>query len=1143
MSFVHLHNHTQYSLLKGALRMTPLLQTVARFNMDACAITDHCNLFGAIDFYSQAKEFGIKPIIGCEVNVEREGHSGLEGQKNILCDHLVLLAMDFKGYQNLCRLVSIAHENEYLGVSYINKETLEKYSQGLICLSGGLQGEIPRLILESQLDKAMRETLWYQKVFQNRYYLELQRHGLKQESRVEPHLKKLSHDFNIPLVATNNCHYLKQEEAQYHDVLLCIAAGRTLNNRVSLHSDQFYLKSVEEMQELFKDIPQAIKNTQEISSRCQVDFKFHEYQMPHFAPPEGKTLDNYFTELALQGLYERFKHDEILESTLREKYTTRLKEEITIICNMGFSGYFLIVADFVSFARKKGIPVGVGRGSAVGSLVAYSLGIIDIDPLKYDLIFERFLNPERVSMPDVDMDFCQDRRDEVIEYVCSKYGREKVAHIITFGTLQAKGVIRDVGRVFGLPYTRVDAIAKLVPNVLGITLKDAFREEPKLLEIAETDKTVKQVLECAEALEGLYRHASIHAAGVVISNQDMVNLVPLFKGKEGEVVTQYDMKNLEKLGLIKFDFLGLKTLTVIDNAIKLIRGEKNPQFDLRKISVDDHEIYKQIARGDTMGLFQFESRGMRDLCLRVQPHCLSDLIAINALFRPGPLGRVDEFIDRKHGRMKLEYELPELEETLKETYGVMLYQEQVMKVAHKLANYSLGEADLLRRAMGKKIPKEMAKQKVRFLEGAKQNKIDLNTASTIFDQMAKFAEYGFNKSHSAAYAYIGYQTAYLKHYYPLEFFAALMTTEMENEDKLTRYIKYCLDEAIPVYPPDIYKSSYTFKVEGEGIRFGLGGIKNIGAAAIEALIEARQMHKHFRSLYHLCEVVDLRRVNKKILENLIKAGALDSLGATRAQMMEVLVEAMDQGVNLQKDKMSGQTNLFGALSGAHAKEKAYPEIPEWPKLQKLYFEKQTLGIYLTGHPLEDFTKHIAWYTPYHSQNLKTAEDKSEIRLGGIVNHFKELRTKKNRKMAFVSLGDMEGDVEIIVFSELYEQKRILLQKQTPLIFSGTVGKKQDQEPKLIAHDMWTLQDYIRVKTRSVHVGIRSEAIGEKELMSLKDILKKFPGSCHSFFHFNIKGEKEAIMKLPDTLKVSPAYPLVHEVEKILGENSIWFAHS
>ncbi len=1128
MGFVHLHVHTQYSLLDGAIRMTPLLKTIARYNMEACAITDHGNLFGAIDFYTQAKEFGIKPIIGSELYVSSS--------------QLVLLAMNKEGYKNLCQLVTSAYfESEADSkASYpqINKALLEKYHGGLIALSGGLYGEIPRQVLTEQFEEAEKTASWYRDLLGDRFYLEIQNHGLQEEKKVTAFLEKLSHKLKIPLVATNDSHYLKKEDAPYHDILMCIAEGRTLDNRVSLNSDQFYLKSGEEMALLFQDNQEAIHATGEIARRCNVDFTFNQYHMPLFEPPQGKSLDGYFTELSIQGLNFRFNEKSILDPQKKQAYVDRLKEEIRIICGTGFSGYFLIVADFVNYAKKKTIPVGVGRGSVAGSLVAYALGITEIDPIEYDHLFERFLNPERISMPDVDMDFCMDRRSEVIEYVCSKYGKDKVAQIITFGTLQAKGVIRDVGRVYGLPYLQVDRIAKLVPNVLGMTLDEALLKEPKLQELCKEDQVVKQIIEAAKALEGLYRHASIHAAGVVISNEPMVEITPLFKGKEGEVVTQYDMKSLEKLGLIKFDFLGLRTLTVIHNVTAMIRKTKDPYFDLSKIPNDDPAVYKSISSGDTTGLFQFESRGMRDLCVRVQPSSLSDLTAINALFRPGPLGRVEEFIQRKHGRMKVEYELPELEEILKETYGVMLYQEQVMKVAHKLAHYSLGEADILRRAMGKKKPKEMAEQKVRFLEGAKKNGVNIAIAAIIFDQMAKFAEYGFNKSHSTAYAYIGYQTAYLKYYYPLEFMAALMTTEMESEDKLQKYIRHCIESQIKILPPDIHRSQFEFTVEGNAIRIGLGAIKNVGAAAIAAVLEVREKEKKFNSLFHLIEVVDLRRVNKKIFENLIKAGALDSLKAHRSQMMEVLQNALEYGTSFQRDQTSGQTNLFKSFASANKEDHIYPHIAEWGLLQKLALEKQTLGLYISGHPLEKWAKQISWFTSYNSQNLLEAPDKAEVRVGGIIDSVKEMMTKRGQKMAFVTLSDLLGATEIIVFSELYEKKKSFFSKPIPLIFLGSIDKSRGGEPKLVAHDVFPVLDFVKLKTRSVHMKIDPYGIESQKLENLKAILKQYPGKCDSFFHFQME-KKEAIMKLPEDLKLSPDEVLINAVEKLLGDNSIW----
>ncbi|MBI2027942.1 MAG: DNA polymerase III subunit alpha [Deltaproteobacteria bacterium] len=1103
MKFVHLHVHTQYSLLDGALRLVPLFEAASRMNMDALAITDHNNLFGAIDFYSRAQEFGIKPIIGvCQSFVRNSSSGTVQDSQKIKPYEIVLLAENAEGYQNICRLVSLGCEKKISHQACVTTSDLEKYSKGVVVLSGGIRGELAQLIVQGQLEEAQKQVDWYKSIFSDRFYLEVQRHGIKLENKLLVELEKLSHSNNISLVATNNCHYLKKEEAAFHDILLCIQKGRTLAEKAGLGTDKFYLKSSEEMQKLFENMPQALHSTREIALRCQVKFDFDKFHMPHFEPPQGKNLDSYFTELANTGLRQRFEKNKIQSLDQKKNYQDRLTQEIEIICNTGFSGYFLIVADFVSFAKKKNIPVGVGRGSAVGSLVSYSLGITDIDPLKYDLIFERFLNPERISMPDVDMDFCMDRRDEVLEYVCEKYGKDKVAHIITFGTLQAKGVLRDVGRVYGLPYPQVDAIAKLVPNVLGITLKDALDQEKKLQDLKKNDPVVSKIIDASLTLEGLYRHASIHAAGVVISKLDMVNLVPLFRGKDDEIVTQYDMKSLEKLGLIKFDFLGLRTLTVIHHTVQNIRETKNPNFDLDFIPIDDAAVYKKISDGDTIGLFQFESRGMRDLCVRVKPSCLSDLIAINALFRPGPLGRVDEFIARKHGTMKVEYDLPELEEILEETYGVMLYQEQVMKIAHKIANYSLGEADLLRRAMGKKKPKEMAQQKQRFLDGAKQNHMDLKKASDIFDQMAKFAEYGFNKSHSTAYAYIGYQTAYLKHYFPLEYMSQLLSSEMEDEDKVAFYVQYCKLSLRKILPPDIYKSQYEFTVEEDSIRYGLGAIKNIGHSAISALIEAREIHKKFSSLFHLCEVVD-------------------------------------QGVSFQKDKINKQTNLFHLMRDKRNTKVRYPNIPEWSHLQKFFFEKKTLGVYLSGHPLESYARYISWFTPYTTKNISSVQVNSTIRLGGVVESLKELRTKKGHKMAVLGLSDLEGRIEILVFSQLFEKKKTVFQKQFPLIIEMSVQRDKNSNLKLIASDVFTIEEYVKSFTRSIHIRLRSSKASNQKLPELKVLLKKYPGSCLGFVHI-MKEDKEAIMQLPEDLKLQPSGALVKEVDEILGQGHIWF---
>ncbi len=952
-NFVHLHLHSQYSLLDGGIKIADLIQRARHYRMPALAVTDHGNMFGAIEFYLKAREAGIKPIIGCEIYVapgSRFDKANARGSSEASY-HLVLLCQNLTGYRNLCHLLSAGYREGFYYKPRIDWELLAERNEGLIALTACLGGEIPTLLRLNRLDEARARVAAMSGIFdEGRLYLELQENHLAEQTPVNNGLIALGGELQLPLVATNDCHYLTREDAYAHEVLLCIQTGKTMDdpNRMRFDNNEFYVKTPAEMAELFKHQPQALANTVEIAERCNLELDFKTYHFPQYEKPTDKSLDAVLEEMARSGLTRRLAdirrvRPEFSESD-GQSYCERLETELTCIKQMGFPGYLLIVADFINWAKDHGIPVGPGRGSAAGSLVCYALRITDIDPMPYNLLFERFLNPERVSMPDIDVDFCVYGRERVIEYVREKYGAGNVAQIITFGTMMAKGVLRDVGRALNMPYGEVDKIAKLVPTVLNITLKEALQQEPKLKDLVEKDPKVKELFSIALALEGLTRHASTHAAGVVVTPKPLPEYLPLYTDpKSGGQVTQYAMSYVEKIGLVKFDFLGLKNLTVIDNAVKLIRTGKCPDLDIATLAYDDAESYQLLQAGNTTGVFQLESSGMKELLVKLKPSCFEDIVAVCALYRPGPLGSgmVDDFIQRKHGKKKITYDFPQLEPILKDTYGVIVYQEQVMQIAQVLGGYSLGGADLLRRAMGKKKPEEMAKQKAIFLDGAKKNKLDAKKAEAVFDLMAKFAEYGFNKSHSAAYALIAYHTAWLKAHYPVEFMAALLTEDMENTDKVIKNISEVRSMGIEVLPPDINASNSSFTVHDRSMRFGLGAVKGVGAAALESILEVRQAEK-FHSLHDFCERVDLRKVNKKVVEALVKCGAFDSLGGRRAQYMAVLEDAMEMGQKMQREKVSGQESLFGTEEIVSQSGNGYGHLPpleEWAENILLSFRK------------------------------------------------------------------------------------------------------------------------------------------------------------------------------------------------------------
>ncbi|MGD9119940.1 MAG: DNA polymerase III subunit alpha [Desulfobacterales bacterium] len=1142
--FVHLHVHTQYSLLDGAIRIDDLLRRAAEFDMKAVSVTDHGTMFGAVEFFQKASAAGIKPIIGCEIYVAPRTRYDKTPLDNKDLSHLILLARDEEGYRNLCKLATTAQLEGFYYRPRIDKQILKEYSRGLIGLTACLHGEIPRQIKQGNINQAEEVAREYNSIFgENNFFLEVQNNGIAEQEQVNEALLDISQRLSIPLVASNDCHYLDKTDVRAHDVLLCIQTGKTVEDseRFKFRTDELYFKSKAEMYAAFKDYPGALSNTVDIAERCNISFDFNTYHFPRFADPSGLDTDMLFTQKVQQGFELRMqrikdKNPQIDESVYRE----RLTYEMSVIQNMGFSGYFLIVADFIRYAKENNIPVGPGRGSAAGSLVAYSLGITDLDPIAHGLIFERFLNPARKSMPDIDVDFCIDGREDVYKYVVDKYGGgDYVAQIITFGKLKTRAVIRDVGRALNIPLAEVDTIAKMVPDILNIRLDEALEREPRLLELARQKPEIDELINICRVLEGLPRHASTHAAGVVIADQPLVNYMPLYRGKKGEVVTQYDMKIVEKIGLVKFDFLGLRNLTVIANTLDLIAAQGQIPPDLDNIELTDAATYRLLSAGDTTGVFQLESSGMKDLLVRLKPETFDDVIALVALYRPGPMesGMIDDYVACKHGRKKVEYLLPQLEPILKETYGVIVYQEQVMKIASDLANYSMAEADDLRKAMGKKIPAIMAKHRERFVNGSAQSEIPAEQAAPIFSLMEKFGGYGFNKSHSAAYALIAYQTAYLKAHYPVEFMASLLTSEMHSTDGVVKYIVECRNHNIAVLPPDINYSQTAFTVDGDKIRFGLVAVKNVGEAAIEAIVESRQ-DGAFNSLFDFCERVDLKKVNKRVIESLIKCGAFDSTGAKRSQMIAALEDALDYGQRVQKERLDPQIGLFdGAVNPQVINAPALPDIEEWSENQRLAFEKESLGFYVSGHPLKRHAELLDKFTNANAISIKELKNGNAVRIGGLVRSIKIIKTKRGDLMAFVTIEDLHGAVEATVFSRVYTSVSDLLVEDSAIFIQGQV-QKDEQSVKILAEKVVAMEKAEETWTASIHFNIEMSRTDREALVSLHQILKKHTGNCKAYLHLRSADNSDAIIALPSSMRLKSGGALMRDVNELLGYNAV-----
>lgn len=1129
MSFVHLHVHSEYSLLEAACRVKAIAKKAAAMQMSAVALTDNGNMFGAVEFYFACKDAGVKPIIGLDAYLAPGSrHEKKQDRDQVAAGprRLVLLAQNNIGYQNLCKLSTIGYQEGFYWKPRIDYEVLKEYSSDLICLTGGLRGEVADAFLREGPEAALTKIRQLKEIFEDRLYLEICRTGVPEWDRLVPFLLEASKTLGVPVVASNDVHYMTQDDQVAQEVLICIGTNKTLSDesRFRLGTDEFYLKKPEQMQELFADIPEALENTLAIANRCDVKFKVKDdqgkpiYHLPTFPTENGETLTDAMARKAMEGLLVRFEEAHLRGETVPEEkkpeYFDRLKFELNIIDRMGFNGYFLIVQDFIGWAKDNDIPVGPGRGSGAGSLVAYSLRITDLDPLPNFLLFERFLNPERISMPDFDIDFCQDRRQEVIRYVTQKYGQESVSQIITYGKLQTRAALKDVGRVLGMLFAEVDAVTKLIPDKLGVSLKESLEMEPRLTEMMEMNPTVATLIDLAQRVEGMVRNAGIHAAGVIIGDGQLVKHAPLYKGADGEQVVQYDMKHAEKIGLIKFDFLGLKTLTHINIALKLIKKNRGKVITTKMIPMNDVATFEMMSRGDTAGVFQFEGEGITDATRKIRPSSFADITAITSLYRPGPMANIPEFTDRKHGKSPVEYLLEDTREVLSETYGIMVYQEQVMGIASKIAGYSLGEADMLRRAMGKKIKEEMDQHRERFMKGAAEKGHDKAKSNDLFDLMYKFADYGFNKSHAAAYSVVTIQTAWLKCHYPAEFFAALLSTELSDTDKIVKYSKdAAAKRGLTVKSPHVNFSDYLFDAHGDEIYFGLGGIKGVGQSAVEAIVEARNNlpEKKFTSLDEFFNSIDLRRVNKKVIECLIKSGAFEGFGAHRAQIMGGYQKFLDRAQGLQKDRELGQSSLFDLGPSAETIVKL-EECKPWTRTAALAYEKEVLGFYLSDHPLKGFdTLSEIWTTckvvdlpkqmpppgSPEAEAMKAAKKdwknrdagKKRVLVAGLITDLRELITKKGTRMAFGKIEDLTGAVELVIFPDAFAKNELQLRDERPVLIGGGL-EVEEGVAKIMVDSVAPMEDILKKTKKMV---FRLDRIPYEDYHRLQALMKEHPG--------------------------------------------------
>jgi DNA polymerase III subunit alpha len=1160
--FTHLHLHTEYSLLDGACDIKKLVDRVAALGQKSVAMTDHGNIYGAVHFFNAAKEKGIKPILGCELYVCKNEDHRAPAQGDDY-NHLLVLAENEEGYRNLIRITSEGSLHGFYRKPRVSKRYLAEHARGLIGSSGCLSGELCEELTAGHYEKAKAVALEYQDIFgRGNFYLEIQDQGLEAERKIQNDLLRMERELGIPMIATNDSHYLCGEDSHAHDVMLCVQTNAKIHDadRFKFDSDQFFVKSGDDMARLFPDTPALLSRTMEIAERCHFKLQPVDNPFPEFAVPEGHTIDSYFEQVCREGLKKRLETAVrqlelrgVLRTPLHE-YESRLNFEIDIIKQMKYSGYFLIVWDFIKYARDNGIPVGPGRGSATGSLVAYAMEITNIDPMQNVLLFERFLNPERVTMPDIDVDFCQNRRGEVIDYVTRKYGREQVAQIITFNTMAAKASIKDCGRAMDMPYGDVDRIAKLVPATVGMTLDRALEEVPELAKVYENDKQIRELIDTAKKLEGLVRGAGVHASAVVIAPRPLTELVPLNRTKNDEIVTAYDMKSVEKMGLLKMDFLGLATLTVITDCLKLIEQTRQQKIDIEMVPLDDPETFRRVFHTAlTSGVFQFESSGMRDILRRYKPDTVEELTALNALYRPGPMDMIDDFVERKWGRRKVEFLLPELEGILKDSLGVIVYQEQVMRIANVLASYSLGEADLLRRAMGKKNAEAMAEQRDRFMSGAAALGHPKAPVGEIFDQMAKFSGYGFNKSHSAAYALVAYHTAYLKTHYPVEFMAALLTSETSKPENVVKYIGECKEMGIAVEPPDVQVSGAQFTPHGDAIRFGLAAIKNVGGNAIESIIKARdEVGGRFKSFWEFCEKVDLRVMNSRVIESLIKAGALDSLG-TRAALSAAVNKAMERAQKAQKDAEFGQTGLFGLFDEVPVnghKGDDLPHVPDWEESVRLTNEKDVLGFFVSGHPLDKYAEKIRNLPaiipiseaierkPAERRWGKDSDPGDEIQVAGIIHGLRVQKSKRDQKLyAQASLEDASGKIDLICFARDYERLCDQLKIEAPVIIRGTIMKEEEAAPKISISGVQSLEE-VQVKLPTgIRIRINLDRASDDILAALKSAAAAAPGPGKVMLHLERKGEYAVILE-PEEMSVAADRGWIERVEELTGKGSV-----
>ncbi|NUM56362.1 MAG: DNA polymerase III subunit alpha [Candidatus Hydrogenedentes bacterium] len=1142
--FVHLHVHSEYSVLDGQSKIYEIIDRCQKYGMRACALTDHGALFGVLEFYQAARKAGIKPIIGSELYVAKGSRFDKTGRSaGASSNHFLLLCENDIGYHNLCKLSSLGYTEGFHYKPRVDFDLLKKYSEGLIATSACLAGEIPQFLMNDDRDSANEAIKKYVEVYgRDNFLIEIMDHGIPEQIKINPMLAELAEHHGLMVIATNDCHYTDKDDATSHEALLAIQTAATLDqeDRFKFPTPEFYIRSGEEMAEKFKDCPEAIANTEKVAARCNVELKLGNHLIPSYEPPDGFTKEAYLRHLVIEGLNGRY------HNSPTDEHVKRANFELDVIVQMGFTDYFLVVWDLIAFARKNDIPVGPGRGSGAGSLVAYALKITNIDPMRYALLFERFLNPERISMPDFDLDFCYNRRGEVIEYARAKYGQENVSQIITFGRMKARQAVRNVGRVLGMPYGEVDKIAKLISDdpALKITLAEAAKQEPELQRLIKDDEKVKQLWQLATRLEGTIGNCGTHAAGVVICDQPLVEHVPLFQAAGSDVVaTQFEMKGVEEVGLLKMDFLGLRTLTVVHDAVRFIKENRGAQIDIDNLEPNDSNAYAVLRSGKTMGIFQLESSGMRDLAKRIGLESLEEICALVALYRPGPMQLKDQYIENKHNKKKIHYDHPLLEPILRETYGVALYQEQVMQIVQAVAGFTLGQADILRRAMGKKKADLMAEQRDKFVDGAVANGIDKNVAMNLFNKIEQFAGYGFNKSHSMAYAYVAYQTAYLKANYPAEFMAALLTSESGNLDKVGVYVEECRRLNIDVLPPDI-NSSYTgFTVEGNSIRFGMGAVKNVGAGPVEAIAAERDANGPYKDIFDFCKRIDSRLINRRVIESLNKAGAFASTGWNRRQVEQVLDAALNEGQLSQRDRDAGQTSLLDLVSGEAESAPIHtkPNIPEWPENELLQFEKEMLGLYVSSHPLAKYSRILERYSSHSIAALKDLRDGTEVTVGGLIANVKQHITQRgNKKMAFVTLETLEGPCEVTVFPDLYEQKAGLLVSDMAVMIAARISFRND-EPGLIASDVIPIDEAPDRLTRAVHIRLTTIGLDETLIERLAEILGERPGKCDVYLHCVTPEHEDVTVHATSACKVAPSQELCDEVEGLLGEDTLWFS--